>query len=71
MSLEELIVKELKKGRTLEFKYHNYASVYLKYDNETNTFYTESDDPSFVCDGIIDINIMDFKEDCYLAKFTD
>jgi hypothetical protein len=71
MSLKDIIKKELKKGRTLEFKYYKYASVYLMYDKDTDTYYTESEDPSFVIDNMTDFDLTDFAENCYLAEFTN
>ena len=71
MSLQEIIERELKKGRVLEFKYYKYASVYLKYDKETNTFYTESDDPTFIVDGMPSIELSDFAKDCKLVRFIN
>lgn len=71
MSLNELVEKELKKGRTLEFRYNNHTTIRLKYDKKTNTYYTESDDVSCIVDGMPNITLMDYSQDCYLAQFID
>lgn len=71
MSLQEIIERELKKGRVLEFKYYKYATIYLKYDKSTNTFYTESDDPSFVVDGMPTFELADYANGCYIVRFIN
>jgi len=71
MSFNELIERELKKGRTLKFDYNNYDIIYLKYDEKSNTFYTLSNNPEYVCDKMMQIDLLDYAQDCYQVKFED